>query len=99
MANLIDTNPISIDTFSSDVVISRGPVVVTDIIFWSTVANDVLALDDKDGNPVLYYMLATGKDTRHIHFGKGGRVFQNGLVLDVSDGVYTTASKLFIYVG
>ena len=99
MSNNLNTNPILIDTFSADVIISREPVVVTDIIFWSTAANDVLSLDDKDGNLVLYYMLATGKDTRHIHFGKGGRVFQNGLVLDVSDGVYTTASKLLIYVG
>ena len=99
MANNLNSNPILIDTFSADVVISRDPVVVTDIIFWSTVANDVLSIDDKDGNLVFYYMLATGKDTRHVHFGKGGRVFQNGLVVDVSDGVYTTASKLLIFVG
>ena len=99
MANLTDTNPIVIDTFSADVVISRGPVVVTDIIFWSSAADDKVSIDDKDGNVAFYYQLATAKDTRHIHFGKGGRVFQNGLVLDVSDGAYTTASKLLIYIG
>lgn len=96
MANNLKTNPIVIDTFSADVTIWTGHIKVKTIVFWSTAADDKLVLEDKNGTPVVYLQLATAKDTKQINFGEG--ITFDGLVLDVSDGTYTSASKLLIYM-
>lgn len=96
MANSLTTNPIVIDTFSSDVTISSVPIKVKKMIFWSTAADDKLVLEDNNAVPVVYYQLATAKDTRPIDFGEGQHF--NSLILDVSNGTYTTASRLLIYL-
>lgn len=96
MANDLKKNPIFIDTFSTDVVISDTPIKVKTITFWSTAADDKLVLQDKNGVISVYLQLATAKDTRQINFGEG--MMFNGLTLDVSDGTYTSASRLIIYM-
>ena len=97
MANNLLTNPIYIDTFSSDVTISEVPLHATAIVFWSTGADDKLILKDRLGVPCVAIHLATAKDTFVLAPCKAME-FTNGLVLDVSDGTYTTASKLLIYL-
>lgn len=95
MANSLVTNPIFIDTFSADVTISSTPIRVKAISFWSTAADDKLVLEDVKGVTSVYIQLATAKDTKILSFGDG--MIFNGLVLDVSDGTYTSASRLIIY--
>jgi hypothetical protein len=53
MANNTATNPIVIDTFSTDVTISAVPIEVKAITFYSAAAGDVFALEDKNGTKVL----------------------------------------------
>jgi len=96
MSNNLKTSPIIIDTFSDNVTISTTTIKVKTIVFWSTGADDTLVLEDNSGVPVVYLALAVAKDTKQINFGEG--VVFNGLTLDVSDGTYTTASRLLIYM-
>lgn len=87
-----------LDTFSSDVTIATGPITVKKIVFWSTNADDKLVLEDRLGVTNVWIQLATAKDTFDLDFGEGGFTFQNGLVMDVSDGAYNTASRCLIYL-
>jgi len=97
MANSLITNPIILDTFSADVTISATPITVSSIVFWSTNADDKLVMEDIKGVQNVWIQLATAKDTKFwtpaVPF-----TFGNGLVLDVSDGTYNTASRCVIYL-
>ena len=53
MANSVVTNPIVLDTFNADVVISTVPIEVRAITFKSAAAADVFALEDANGVKVV----------------------------------------------
>jgi hypothetical protein len=97
MANSTTTNPIYLDTFSGDVTISTGPIIVKSIVFGGGSANDTLVLEDAKGVWCVRIKCPTAGDTKQIDFGPEGQVFQNGLICDVSDGAYNTAYA-FIYL-
>ena len=93
MANNLLTNPVFLDTFSSDFTISATPIRVKGITFTGTNADDTLVLEDKNGVWNVRVRLPTAKDSKHIDFGTDGHVFSS-LVCDVSDGAYNTAYAL-----
>lgn len=97
MANSTTTNPIVIDTFNADVTISTTPITVSSIVFWSTNADDKLVMEDVKGVTNVWLQIATAKSTLPWTPAKPF-TFTNGLVLDVSDGTYNTASRCLIYV-
>ena len=98
MANSLTTNPIMLDTFNADVTIAANNITVKQIVFWSTNADDKLVLEDKLGVTNVWLQLATAKDTFVLDFGECGFTFTNGLVMDVSDGAYNTASRVLLYL-
>ena len=97
MANLLSTNPIFLDTFSSDFTISARPIRVKGITFPGTNADDKLVLEDINGVWSVRILLPTAKDSKHIDYGPTGHTFPN-LVCDVSDGAYNTAYALIYLV-
>ena len=50
MANKLSKNPIVLDTFGSDVVVSTTPLTLNGIEFYSGTATDKFCLTDKDGD-------------------------------------------------
>ncbi len=95
MANVLTTNPIYLDTFSADIVISSVPIKVKGISFISTNADDKLVLEDINGVPNVMIKLPTAKDSKHIPYGEGQHF--SSLICDVSDGTYNT-SVCLIYL-
>lgn len=82
MAN-VTKNPYVIDTFSADVVVSTGSILVSSIVFKSAAAGDLCVFIDSS-NDICFYI------SNNVN---GGSVswtpsksfnFQNGLTLDVS---------------
>lgn len=100
MANSTTTNPIMLDTFSADVTIAEPgkPLTVKAIVFWSTNADDKLVMEDCLGVTNVWLQLATAKDTIVWTPAGDGFTFNNGLIMDVSDGAYNTASRCLIYI-
>lgn len=95
MANNLTTNPIYIDTFSSDVTVSSGSCKVTSIIFNSAAAGDKLVFIDNKANIVF--------EMRNNVAGGGKewvpakpQLFNNGLILDVSASTGVGAGDIVI---
>lgn len=83
MANSIVRNPIFIDTWSADIVISDKPFLVEKIVLFSAAAGDLLYLEDKNGNQVdLIVTKVNAQETEHT-WADGFRF--DGLQIDVSD--------------
>jgi len=97
MANVLTSNPIYLDTFSSDITIAAKQIKIRAISFISTNADDKLVLEDNSGVPAVYIKLPTAKDSKAITFAGEGQVFNNGLICDVSDGAYND-SVCLIYL-
>ena len=98
MANSVVRNPILLDTFTSDVVISAETIHVKKVVLKSAADGDILVLEDKNGNQVLWLTQTGAADTVEIDFGDRGFPF-HGLQIDVSDCTGLGASDLvWIYV-
>jgi len=98
MANNVNTNPIYIDTFTSDVTIFSNPVSITAIYFETDTNTDILVLEDLSGNVVYRlpitantidagtnYNQPTGK---WVIFPKESPLIANSLVMIASNGNY-----------
>lgn len=92
MANTLNTNPISIDTFGADVTLRANVANVRNVTFTSTAA-DHCVLTDKRGAIVFDSRVsANGSDSQHIG------VNVQGLILDVSLGTYAGTAALLVYL-
>ena len=95
MPNSTTTNPIFLDTFSTDVTISDFPIPIKSIVFKSDNVDDELVLEDKNGVEVLRLSIETANKT--VSWTPASTVYFNTLVLDVSKGKYVGNCKAFIY--
>lgn len=84
MGNLLTKNPLYIDTWSSDITISKNPIRVQKIRLKSAVNGDILVLEDSGGNQVCWLTTEAIGDPVECDFGPHGQVF-HGLQIDVSD--------------
>ncbi|MHA2066713.1 MAG: hypothetical protein ACXABY_20265 [Candidatus Thorarchaeota archaeon] len=91
MANNLNTNPVSIDTFAADVTISTQRFNVKCITFSSPGA-DHCVLTDRSGNIVYDSRVSAGEsDSQMIDTSF------DGLIVDVSAGSFTAGAALLIY--
>ena len=97
MANNLLTNPIVLDTFSSDVTIADKPIRIKSISFSSSSAADKLVLEDRKGVTNVYLQLPVAGSTQDWTPAEPVW-FQNGLICDVSDGAYVGTARLLIYL-
>jgi len=98
MANRVASNPIVLDTFTSDVVISTGRVKVSKITIASATAGDIVEFIDKAGNPVFRLVQSYGTPGSSTEdFDQF--VFENGLTFDTSASTGLGSGDLvFIYL-
>jgi hypothetical protein len=91
MANRINTNPIALDTFGSDITVSTAGMKVSGFHFYSGTATDHFSLEDKDGVEVIHLLANTG-------FQPAAPVMLNNppYTVDVSDGAYAAGARAFI---
>lgn len=94
MANNLNTNPIIIDTFTSDVTIFSTICHPKLITFNTDTAGNRLVLEDVAGNHVVDILMSANNTTYDLWLPEGWQ--SNGLVLDISDGTYDTC-KMLIY--
>lgn len=102
MANVYDTNPIVIDTVSSDVDIalqafgnSNTPVAISRVELHGATANDVAVLKNANGDLVAEVLAEAGKLDSSHDFAPPYR--SNGLKLVAADNTLTSGDIL-IYV-
>lgn len=98
MANRVDANPIVLDTFTADVVLSTGRLKVSKILLASAAAGDVLELiDSKNGLPVFRMVNTAAPGWDESDFAPF--VFEDGLTFDQSASTGLGAGDLvFIYL-
>lgn len=102
MANNLNTNPIFLDTFSSDVTVTTSRSRIIAVTFRSGTASDRLTLEDENGVNIIDLSIplsATGGTTGQtsIWFGYPGFPC-SALTCDVSDGVYAATARAYIYL-
>jgi hypothetical protein len=81
MANVIDKNPIVLDTFNADAVIKSTQIRIQKVVLIGA-ATDVACLEDADGNHIA--VLKSLGATTEIDFGRKGKLF-SGLSFDTDD--------------
>ena len=97
MANRTSSNPVVLDTFTSDVVISTGRTRVRKIVLASAAAGDVLEFINNAGQPQLRMVqtLSPGWEETDLD----GFTFDGGLIFDQSASTGLGAGDLvFIYL-
>ena len=92
MANKIDTNPIRLDTFGSDITVALHSLTVTGIHFYSGTATDHFSLQDKNGVEVCH-LIAGGA----VQIGAPLSLNNPPYKVVVADGAYAATAKAFIY--
>jgi len=92
MANSVVTNPIAIDTFASDVVLSTTPFTIKGFHFYSGTATDHVSVVDGNGVQVIHLLANTGVNIEPVTLTKPP------YSVDVSAGVHAAGSVLFVYV-
>ena len=97
MANNLTTDPIVIDTFSVDVVISAIGLKVKSIIFTSDSVGDVFVLEDVNGVEIFRAKINSA-DASIVWTPSDGQWFNKGVYLNVSRGTYTGTAKALIYI-
>lgn len=101
MSNDISSNPVYLDTFSSDITIisDEKPGVIKAITFAGDFANDKLSLEDARGHIKSQIRVV---DSATAIFIPPNPIHFQGLVVDVSDGTYggggTSSQVAFIYL-
>ena len=100
MANVFTTNPIFLDTFSSDIDVTRqvgGPLRIKAIVFHGGSANDKFVSEDNAGNWNVELQAPTAGESKVLSFG-GNVWIPQILIVDVSDGTYNSGARCYIYV-
>jgi hypothetical protein len=92
MANVLTTNPIYLDTFSADIVLSNRPMQINSILFYSGTNTDNFTIEDKNGVPVIQ-LLANQTWSPAESFSFNNPPY----TVDVSDGAYAATARAFIY--
>lgn len=101
MANLTQTNPIIIDTWSADVelAVKDVPVTIKKIRLFSAAAGDVFVLENAIGTQTVKLVQETNGRIVEINFGDTGFKFTGGVTIDVSDCTGLGASDVcWIYL-
>ena len=96
MANSTSTNPIFLDTFSSDIVVTTTRSRIKTIVFVTQTAGDLLTLEDPNGVNIVY-LRALANDPVILDFGANGFPCE-ALTCDVSDGQYASTARVLIYL-
>uniref|UniRef100_A0A6H1ZMY4 Uncharacterized protein n=1 Tax=viral metagenome TaxID=1070528 RepID=A0A6H1ZMY4_9ZZZZ len=81
MANVIDKDPIVLDTFTANVTIKSTQIRIRKIVLIGA-ATDVACLEDADGNHIA--ILKSLGAISELDFGKSGKLF-SGLIFDYGD--------------
>lgn len=101
MANDINSNPIVLDTWGSDITIkSKGdPLCIKKIRLLSAADGDIFCFERQDGTQI-FNMVQTGAgDVVEVDFGVSGQLFTDGVQVDVSDCTGLGASDIvWIYL-
>lgn len=84
MANVLTTNPISIDTFNADVTVAAARIKVRKITLVSAAAGDDLVFIDTLNVPVVHMAQNVAGGMVSLDFGKEGHNFNNGFIYDTS---------------
>jgi hypothetical protein len=97
MANVLTTNPIYLDTFTSDVAISTNPVFIKDIILYAGGANTKLVLTDSS-TTITYAILAQSGAGDTDSLSTYYPIPCKDLTVDVSQGNFPANTIVLIYV-
>lgn len=97
MSNSTTTNPIVIDTFTSDVTISSVPIPVKSIRFWADTAEDFIILQDKNGKEVYRERITTANQIASWEPSKSVCFSSLTLKANGSGSTITSNAKLWIY--
>ena len=92
MANSVVTNPIVIDTFVADVVLSTTPFTIKGFHFYSGTVTDHVSVVDGRGVEIIHLIANTGFIPVPVTLTKPP------YSVDVSAGVHAAGAKLFVYV-
>jgi hypothetical protein len=99
MANNLNTNPIYLDTFGSDIKdIFPGNGCLNTIVFWSGTAGDKLIITDKNGTVAFAAVVGTGLNTEVIHFSEDVNLTNKPYNIIVANGQYAATARALIYL-
>ena len=96
MANQLTGNPVVIDTFGADVVISANKVQVLSIVMEGATAGDTATFLDRDGNEVLRLSNDIGTASKVWSPAEAFRF--NGLTFDDSASDLAASDFIFVYL-
>ena len=93
MANNLSGNPITIDTFGADVVVSTVPLILNAVQFHGAAATDRFILKDRNGKIAIEL-----HDADLLHFAKPQCLSNPPYTMYTADQTITGASLVLIYV-
>ena len=93
MANKLNKNPIKIDTFGGDVVISTVPMLINAVSFHSGLATDVFVIKDRDGDIAIELHPAD-----ILHFTQLGRLSNPPYTMYAADQTTSGSPIALIYL-
>ena len=93
MANSLNSNPITIDTFGADVVVSTVPMIVNSIHFHGNAVTDKFVLKDKNGK-----IAAQLHDADLVHFAEPQCFANPPYTMYAADQTITGAALVLIYL-
>jgi hypothetical protein len=102
MSNKLTTNPIILDTFNADFLLSANPATVKKVVLFSATAGDVFSLihgSSAPGNEGIRLIQNSGK-MAEIDFNGAEQIFPNGLFFSAADnvGLDSGADRVLIYL-
>lgn len=103
MSNNLKTNPIIIDTFDADFVVSADPITVKKVVLFSAAATDKFSLlhGVADTAPECIRVKQGADLNAAVDFNSGAHIFPNGLFFDASAinaGLDNTTDRVLIYL-
>lgn len=90
MANNVKTNPMVVDNFGSDVVLSTRPILMKGASFFSTTATDHVTVVDKNGVECIHLL---ANQTLDVEADLNNPPY----TVDVSAGVFAGTCRFFVY--
>lgn len=99
MANSTTTNPVVIDTYTADVVVSRTPITVTSIVMEGASSGDTATFIEGHGGTAEVLRLSNGANGASVVWTPAEPfTFNNGLIFDDSASSLATNDFIFIYL-
>lgn len=98
MANSTTTNPIIIDTFSANVVISTTPKLITHGKLSGGNAADKVVLKDKNSNIIARFSIDTNSGHDDLNLPAGSPIFADGIQIVSADCTYAGSPTLLLYM-